>query len=220
MQDYLDKNEAYFSAARQDIAALLPESTDRVLELGCGAGGTLAWLKSSGRARHTVGIEIFAAAAQKARAVVDEVYCQDFDDPSASNGLGTFGLILCLDVLEHFVDPWRAVDRLVREYLAEGGTILVSVPNVRHYSVLLPLAFQGRWNYTDQGPLDRTHLRFFTYASALQLLRHPQLGAPRCLRPGFAPGSPKAVFNFVTLGCLREFLAFHYLVSAIKGNAS
>ena len=64
---------------------------------------------------------------------------------------GQFGLILCLDVLEHFVDPWRAVDRLVREYLAEGGAILVSVPNVRHYSVLRPLVSQGGWNYTDRG---------------------------------------------------------------------
>jgi SAM-dependent methyltransferase len=220
MQDYDSKDESYFSAARRDIEPILPGAADRVLELGCGAGATLAWLQRSGRARHTVGIEIFENAAQQARAVVDQVYCQDFEHAPAPKDLGTFDLILCLDVLEHFVDPWRAVDRLVRDHLALGGTILLSVPNVRHYSVLLPLVFRGRWEYSDHGPLDRTHLRFFTYASAMQLLRHPLLSAPRCLRPGFAPGSRKALFDNLTLGCLREFLAFHYLVSAVKSRES
>jgi len=54
----------------------------------------------------------------------------------------------------------------------------------------------------------------------MQLRRHPLLSAPRCLRPGFAPGSRKALFDNLTLGCLREFLAFHYLVSAVKSRES
>jgi len=63
MQDYDSKDESYFSAARRDIEPILPGAADRVLELGCGAGATLAWLQRSGRARHTVGIEIFENAA-------------------------------------------------------------------------------------------------------------------------------------------------------------
>jgi SAM-dependent methyltransferase len=220
MQDYETKPAGYFAAARRDIEPLLPAHCPRVLELGCGAGATLAWLKGAGRAGYTVGVEIFPAAAEQARAVVDEVICRDFERADIPQDTERFDLILCLDVLEHLVDPWQTIDRLVRHYLAVGGTILVSVPNVRHYSVLLPLALRGRWDYTNHGLLDRTHLRFFTHASALQLLQHPLLGAPRCLRPGFAPGSAKALFSALTLGLLREFLAFHYLVSAIKVRAA
>jgi SAM-dependent methyltransferase len=220
MQDYHVKTPAYFAAARRDIEALLPPPAGRVLELGCGTGATLAWLKGSGRAATTVGIEIHPAAAEQARTSVDRVICQDFEHAAAPVDLGRFELILCLDVLEHLVDPWKTVDRLVRDHLAPGGTMLVSVPNVRHHSVLLPLALKGRWDYTDAGPLDRTHLRFFTHASALQLLEHPQLESVRCLRPGFTAGSAKAAFNALTLGLFQEFLAFHYLVSAVKGAAA
>jgi SAM-dependent methyltransferase len=216
MQDYQGKTAAYFAAARRDIEPLLPPNAGRVLELGCGTGATLAWLKSGGRAAQTVGIEIFPAAADEARAAVDRVICQDFEHAAAPADLGRFDLILCLDVLEHLVDPWKTLDRLVRDHLVPGGTVVLSVPNIRHHSVLLPLAFKGRWDYADHGPLDRTHLRFFTYASALQLLRHPLLGPPKCVRPGFAAGSGKGIFNALTLGVFREFLAFHYLVSAVK----
>lgn len=46
--------------------------------------------------------------------------------------------------------------------------LLLSVPNVRHHSVILPLLFQGR--FADPATLgypDRTHLHFFTRASLL-----------------------------------------------------
>jgi len=216
MQDYSTKSQTYFSGARREIEPLLPPKADRVLDLGCGSGGTLAWLKTTGRARHAVGIEIFPAAAQQARQVANEVLCLDFERDAISADLGRFDLILCLDVLEHLVDPWKAVDRLVRDFLDAGGTIIVSVPNVRHHSVLLPLALGGRWDYASQGLLDRTHLRFFTRDSALQLLEHPMLRAARCLRPGFDRGSAKSLFNAVSLGLFREFLAFHYVVAAVK----
>lgn len=219
MLDYREKDESYFRAVRRDIAPLLPARARRVLELGCGAGATLDWLKRSGRAGETVGIELVAAAAEQARRVVDTVHCLDIER-AALPELGRFDLILCLDVLEHLRDPWALVDRLVRDHLEPGGTIVVSVPNVRHYSVVLPLLLRGRWQYADQGTLDRTHLRFFTLASALQLLRHPLLGAPRCARPGFEPGSAKFLFNAATLGLLREFLAYHYLVAAVRLDAA
>lgn len=220
MQDYETKSAQYFAAARRDIEGLLPLRSERVLELGCGTGATLDWLKRTGRAGYTAGIEIFAAAAAQARAHVDEVTCRDFEREYSPPPGERFDLVLCLDVLEHLVDPWLAIDRLVRDYLAVGGTLIVSVPNIRHHSVLLPLAFKGRWEYTNDGLLDRTHLRFFTLASALRLLHHPLLGAVSCRRPGFAPGSAKSIVNALTLGTLREFLAFHYLVSATKERAA
>jgi SAM-dependent methyltransferase len=220
MQDYSDKDERYFSGARREIEPLLPVRAERVLELGCGAGATLAWLKASGRVGHAAGIEIFAPAAERARLAADVVYRMDVERDPMPAGLGRVDLILCLDVLEHLVDPWGTVDRLVRDHLDVGGTIVVSLPNLRHHSVLRPLLLHGRWDYQDDGPMDRTHLRYFTRRTAVQLLTHPLLDAPHCVAAGFEPGTWKRRVDRFTLGCFTEFLAFHYLLSARKAHAS
>ena len=81
---------------------------------------------------------------------------------------GSIDLLLCLDVLEHLVNPWEAIRKLDR-LLKPGGTLIVSVPNLRNYHIIADLAFRGQFTYTDSGTLDRTHLRFFTRSSAIEL---------------------------------------------------
>jgi O-antigen biosynthesis protein len=71
--------------------------------------------------------------------------------------------VLFADVLEHLRDP-GAVLRRVRPFLAEGGTVIASIPNVAHASVRLSL-LAGEFRYRAQGLLDDSHLRFFTRAT-------------------------------------------------------
>lgn len=225
MQTYLDKSDDYFAHARKEIGVLLPGHCARVLELGCGNGATLAWLRHSGRAAYAVGIEIAESAAQAARAQVDEVHCADIERDGLPQLGGNFDVVLCLDVLEHLVNPWAVVDRLVTGHLACGGALIASVPNVRHFSVLLPLLFNGRWDYVDAGHLDRTHLRFFTRSSAVALLTHPQLSVPMVSATGFTGWSKKNILDVVSLGLFREFVTYQYYLVAYKlplssGNAS
>ena len=216
MQSYSDKSGDYFAHARKEIQSLLPQNCSRVLEVGCGSGATLGWLRQEYHTGRTVGIEIAEAAAEKARSFADEVHCLDFERHDLPGGAQKFDLILCLDVLEHMVDPWAVVDRLAKQYLEVGGTLLVSLPNVRHYSVVLPLLFGGRWDYQDAGLLDRTHLRFFTKASAKALLTHPQLGPVTCMATGFKGWSLKRVLNALTLGVFQELVTYQYFLSACK----
>lgn len=213
MQSYADKSCDYFAHARREIESLLPEYFDRVLEIGCGSGATLGWLRQAYHTKRTVGVEVVQQAAELARNFVDEVYCLDFERNDLPASGQKFGLILCLDVLEHMVDPWAVVDRLVRQYLELGGTLLVSLPNVRHYSVVLPLLFRGRWKYLEAGLLDRTHLRFFTRGSALDLLSHPDCGSVKCTAMGFEGWSIKRVLNALSLGLFREFVTYQYFLS-------
>jgi SAM-dependent methyltransferase len=72
---------------------------------------------------------------------------------------GHFDAIVYADVLEHLVDPLRTLVGLNR-FLAPGGVVIVSVPNVAHLWIRL-LLLVGRFDYIDRGILDRTHLRFF-----------------------------------------------------------
>ncbi len=65
------------------------------------------------------------------------------------------------DVLEHTVDPWSVL-RETKRHLNVGGCVVASIPNVRYLPVLIDLIFRSRWEYVDEGVLDRTHLRFFT----------------------------------------------------------
>ncbi len=216
MQSYTDKLDGYFAHARKEIASLLPKKCGRVLEIGCGSGATLGWLRQSRQASCTVGVEIASSAAESARAHADVVHCIDFERADLPADSGLFDVILCLDVLEHMVDPWRVIDRMVSTWLAPGGTLVLSLPNVRHYSVVLPLLFRGRWNYENAGLLDRTHLRFFTRDTALDLLAHPLLGPARLRAEGFEMPSQKGVFNFLTAGVFRELLTYQYYLAACK----
>ncbi len=79
-----------------------------------------------------------------------------------------FDRILLLDVLEHLPRPEQVLLQ-VRPLLADGGRILVSVPNVANFSTRLMLLF-GRWEYADRGIMDRTHLKFFTRRTARRMI--------------------------------------------------
>lgn len=72
------------------------------------------------------------------------------------------------DVLEHMVDPWAALE-FTRGFMQDGGHVVASIPNVRHIMVTKPLILTGRWDYEEFGILDRTHLRFFTRTTIVDL---------------------------------------------------
>jgi 2-polyprenyl-3-methyl-5-hydroxy-6-metoxy-1,4-benzoquinol methylase len=216
MQSYVDKSDNYFSHARKEIEPLLPLHCGRVLEIGCGSGATLGWLRQSGRTSHTVGVEIAQTAANSARANVDEVHCLDFEINELPAPRTKFDVIFCLDVLEHMVDPWAVVDRLVTRYLDNNGHLVVSLPNIRHYSVVLPLLLQGKWTYEAEGLLDRTHLRFFTRETAFKLLSHPMLDSIRQADMRARWGLRRKIFSTLTAGVFNDFVTYQYYLASRK----
>jgi 2-polyprenyl-3-methyl-5-hydroxy-6-metoxy-1,4-benzoquinol methylase len=214
MQDYGDKADGYFAAARRDIEPLLPACTPMVLEVGCGKGATLRWLRETGRCKHAVGMELFDSAAKQAARYADRMIVGNAEALiDTSFGAESFDLILCLDVLEHMVDPWSFVAKAER-LLQPGGSLVASVPNVRHLAVLAPLLLRGRWRYTHDGILDRTHLRFFTRESALALLTTPRLQVTAWRRKLSPLPSKSGWMNLATLGLAKDLLASQYLVAA------
>ncbi len=165
----------YFEAVRHDLIEIVEGSGLRVLEIGCGTGATGAAMLRSGIAGEAVGIEFEPTSAAAARDVLTEVHEVDLEDFDPSV-LGTFDVILIGDVLEHLLDPWKVVSEL-SAILRPSGQFIVSIPNVRCYAFWLPIVLRGRFDYTESGLLDRTHIRWFTRSTAIELMESANLDA-------------------------------------------
>ena len=162
-------DHAYYDKSRDDVVAVIPRDARDVLDVGCAGGGLGRALKADRPGVRVRGIEPVAAQAERARAVLDAVIVGSFDEQTViPTDWPAPDCIVFADVLEHMADPWRAVRR-ARAVLRPGGTLVVSLPNVVHASVTLPLLC-GRFEYEEFGVLDRTHLRFFTRSSGIALI--------------------------------------------------
>ena len=141
----------------------------RVLDVGCASG----YLGQQLSKRHCTvdGIEVNREAAAVARGsgAYRAVYDIDLDDAAGNMPNEQFDVVLCADVLEHLRDPQRTLFRL-RSLVASTGFLLVSLPNVAHFTTRGRLLV-GRFEYSTRGILDRTHLHLYTYASARDLLQ-------------------------------------------------
>lgn len=210
---YADKKVGYFAKARTEIEPLLPEQSERplhVLEVGCAQGHTLEWLKKSGRCAWAAGVEPFAEVTVPA-GVIDRFYRSNIETELPDLEAASLDLILCLDVLEHLIDPWKTVARL-DTLLRPGGSFIISVPNIRYYHILIDLAFKGKFEYDTEGILDRTHLRFFTRSSAIDLAECSGAKVQAVITPGLNRWQKRLLAR---LG-LRDLLAKQLILHAIK----
>jgi trans-aconitate methyltransferase len=205
-------DDRYYRHVRREIEPLLPVSASRIVDIGCGAGTTLAWLSDRFPGARTVGVERDPASLAQLRQTAHETF--DVDLTGELPDLGTPDLVLLLDVLEHLPDPLRVL-RSAASQLAPQGMIIVSLPNVAHLSVALPLLLRGEFRYRAAGILDRTHLRFFVRSSALELLAEAGLVVDRGVLTGFT-GPKTRLLDMLTLGLARDRLAKQFVLRARK----
>jgi 2-polyprenyl-3-methyl-5-hydroxy-6-metoxy-1,4-benzoquinol methylase len=158
----------YYEQARPEVAARVPRECRIIVDVGCGAGALGAMLKRERPGVEVRGVEPVESKAMDARGVLDDVLCGQADDPLPENWPRP-DCVIFSDVLEHMIDPWKTL-RLWHDRLAPGGYLVISIPNVGHKSVIGGL-LRGAWNYSHEGILDRTHLRFFTRKTAMDLVR-------------------------------------------------
>ncbi len=207
--------EDYFNTVRKDITLLLPDKIDKAIEIGCGSGNTLQWLKKERGCRWACGVELSPNAATKAKDKLELLIEGDIEKIGLPLEKESFDLLLCLDVLEHLIDPWSVLKKL-SFYVKRNGVVIVSIPNVRDVNVLGPLIIRGQWNYRDQGVLDSTHLRFFTKKTAINLVEQSGFKVDKVLSTGLGLNSRKGILNMLTLGVFKPFLETQFLIRAIK----
>lgn len=144
----------------------VPLDAQRILDVGCGQGLFGALLKERGA--EVWGVEPVAEAAAEAAARLDKVLASEIERAFTELPRESFDCVVCNDVLEHLVDPYAALQR-IRDLLTPKGSVVCSIPNVRYFTNLWNLLAHKQWRYEDFGVLDRTHLRFFTERSIVDM---------------------------------------------------
>ena len=158
------KEASYFAMAREDYVAALPEQPESsILEIGCSTGATGALALARGKCRRYCGVELFPEPAAEARERLTEVVEGDVEQLELPWPPQSFDGLILSEVLEHLRDPWAVLARL-RPLLRPGARVFVSTPNVAHREIIVML-LRGRWELRSYGPLDGTHLRWFTPSS-------------------------------------------------------
>lgn len=152
-----------------DLLPLIPPDARGVVEVGCNNGALARVYKAINPACNYTGIEVDAENAERARRYCDTVLHLDIEsvDESfyaqyANSNVWIFG-----DVLEHLRYPWEVLARIRRSMPADG-CVIVCLPNAQHWSVQAKLSV-GDFRYENGGLMDRTHLRFFTRATMLEM---------------------------------------------------
>lgn len=149
------------------LSASLVAPGSRVLDVGCGWGTVAEML-------HRKGCRVVGVEPDPERRQVAAQHCDQLLDGTAE-GLGSLGLapasfdaVLFTDVLEHLVDPWGTLKASL-DYLKPDGRVVISIPNVANFGARWNLA-KGQFRYQDFGLYDRTHLRFFTRDTLVELV--------------------------------------------------
>ncbi|MCU1339876.1 MAG: methionine biosynthesis protein MetW [Bryobacterales bacterium] len=136
---------------RRDFAIIgeLIEPRTRVLDLGCGEGELLAWLKENKQVDGR-GVEMEGARVQKAIARGASVYQGDLESAVEDYPDQAFDYVILSQTLQETRYPLR----VLRGMLRVGKRAVVAFPNFGHYSVRLATLLSGGAPRTDLFPYD------------------------------------------------------------------
>lgn len=123
----LQQTHFWFVGRLRLVAALAADDLrqpQRVVDVGCGAGGTLRWLLDGGH--DAVGVDSSPASLEHAARLVPADILHRGDALHLPFSDASFDGVLLLDVLEHLDDGTALTE--ARRVLRPGGWLLVSVP--------------------------------------------------------------------------------------------
>ena len=217
-------NEAYIGL-RSDVFNLVPDNVKKVLEIGCSTGALGEQIIHRNNAE-VIGIDSCEQMATVAQRRLDKVIIGDVEEICLKDYLAHnyFDCIIFADALEHLNNPWELLKNII-DFLDDDGIIIASIPNVRHYTTILTLAFMGYWPYRDCGIHDRTHLRFFTLRNIKEMFADTGMKIIRIERTyRIIETEPKGIFKYLrffnrfskycSMLFFKNFLTFQYLIVA------
>jgi len=166
----LNSESFYTNNGNKSILQFLDEGDHRILDVGCGAGSNGRLIKDFYPLTQITGITCSQAEYDEASKHLTHCIYADLekDDLSFEE---QFDVLLFCHILEHLVDPVAIIKKLL-PYLKIGGKVVILLPNIANWRERIKLV-QGRFEYTDSGVMDKTHLHFYTFMTAQQYLIKP-----------------------------------------------
>ena len=204
-------NTDYYSRVRNWPSLFDIKSNAKVLDIGCGTGSLGKYLIDRYESNVT-GLDIVQDNYQESSKVLNRAIIGDMETMDIKELGGDFDYIIFSDSLEHMIDSNKVIE-IVKTLLASDGILLISMPNVRNFRVTFPLLLSDSWEYKDEGLLDWTHMRFFTYSSLLDLLDLHDFKICR-VKVDLPMSSKVGIINLLTFGLLKKHLTSHYFVES------
>jgi 2-polyprenyl-3-methyl-5-hydroxy-6-metoxy-1,4-benzoquinol methylase len=210
-------NNNYYAHSRPEMIKFVSKKHRKILDVGCGEGCFSSLLRSKRKNIEIWGIEMDSEAVKKSTSRVDHLIFGDVNRVVEELPDNYFECIIFNDVLEHMADPYCLLEK-IKSKLSSDGTIVCSIPNVRHIRVLRDLLIKKNWRYSDAGVLDRTHLRFFTKKSIIEMFDNLNYNIVKM--EGIHATSPFIFipFNIINLGFFSDsrFIQFACVVKPKK----
>lgn len=140
----------------------------KVLEVACHTGYVSVWMQRAGC--QVTGVELYAPALEKATPFLHRAICGNIEADETWKQIEQeqYDVVLYMHILEHLVDPEAVLSR-TRKVLKPGGRVIVCLPNVSNWENRWEM-FRGDFRYTEIGVMDKTHLRFYNYNTAQDMI--------------------------------------------------
>ena len=168
----LNSNSLYTNQGNPSVLQFLEESDRTILDVGCGAGATGQLIRSVYPTTHITGITCSSLEYEQAATKLDCCVCLDIErEPLPTLPHQEFDVLCFIHVLEHLVDPVATIQKLL-PYLKIGGKVIIALPNIANWRDRWKLAW-GKFEYTEGGVMDKTHLHFYTFHTAPRYLIEP-----------------------------------------------
>lgn len=129
------------------IEEMVASSIENVLDIGCGSGYGLKFIKDVLPGVNIYGIESSPQCCETlvSDSVGGRLLTRDFDDDWAAEHSGEMDLIIMRHSIEHMLSPVQTLKR-VRNALSEDGLIYISTPDMMHPRIALR-DYDNWWEY-------------------------------------------------------------------------
>jgi ubiquinone/menaquinone biosynthesis C-methylase UbiE len=148
---------------RRDITVSLVEG-NLVLEIGCAEGFMTSELIR--KVPSIIASDISFNYLQRAKTKVPCARFTRLDIHNIPFGDNTFDCVVCTEVLEHTLSPFRALNEMHR-VLKPNGSLVISVPNGMTFSRIILHMFRKKNSLIS---FTNAHLNFYDTGSLLQIL--------------------------------------------------
>ncbi len=159
-----------------DLLAMIPLDAKRVIEIGCSSGALARAYRELNPSCEYIGTENDPSYTEIARQHCSEVMIGNIEQmlDEIQTTQEAFDCWIFGNALPHIYDPWRLLKRIAQELLMPGGSVVACIPNMQHWQMQFALNV-GNLQYQESGLLDRTHIRWFTRVTIMELFQQAGL---------------------------------------------